>query len=208
MDLTTLRAETRTRTGVPADDSLITDAVLTQLVNAALQHISTERDWPWLEKTTTVDTVGGTATYAVPADWIRSVSVIGASGVPLRRTPIDELDYMTGSGTPRFFGIFGDQIVVRPTPSGVETLIHRYLATAPVLAADGDTPTMPAVYHHALVAFASYLLFRRTGNVTEAGAALAEYEGWLDRMRKQADRWSDSQGGGMQAEAEPVKAKA
>lgn len=208
MDLTTLRAETRTRTGIPADDSLITDAVLTQLVNAALQHISTERDWPWLEKTTTFDTVAGVATYNAPAEWIRTVSVIGSSGVPLRRTAIDELDYLNGSGSARFFGIFGDQIVLRPTPSGIETLTHRYLATAPALVADGNAPTMPAVYHYAIVAFAAYLLFRRTGNVTEAGAALAEYEGWLEKMRKQSDRWSDSQGGAMNAEAAPVKAKA
>lgn len=208
MDLTTLRSETRTRTGVPADDSLITDAVLTQLINAALQHISTERDWPWLEKVATINTAGGTDAYAVPADWSRTVSVIGASGVPLRRTPIDELDYMTGSGTPRFFGLFGDQVVVRPTPSGVEALKHRYIGTADSLTTDGQSPSMPAAYHYAIVAYAAYLLFRRTGNVTEAGAALAEYQTWMERMGKQADRWSESQGGAMNAEAEPVKVKA
>ena len=208
MDLSTLRAETRTRTGTPTDDSLITDAALTQLVNAALQHISTERDWPWLEKTVTFDTVAGQSDYAVPADWMRTVSVIGASGVPLRRTAIDELDYMTGSGTPRYFGIFGDLVVVRPTPGTVETLKHRYLSSSPTLTADGQSPTMPAGYHYAIVEYAAYLLFRRTGNVTEAGAALAAYQEWRERMVAQADRWSDSQGGAMGADAPPVKVKA
>lgn len=205
MDLTTLQTETRTRAGLPSDDSLITSAVLTQLVNAALQHISTEKDWPWLEKAANIATVNGAAEYAVPTGWTRTVSVIGATGVPLRRTPIEELDYLNGSGSPRFFGIFADQIVVKPTPTGVETLKHRYIGTEAALVNGADTPSMPVGYHHAIVAYAAYLAFRRTGNLPEAGAALAEYTSWKEQMSAQPDRWSDSQGGALTAE--PVAAK-
>lgn len=209
MDLTTLQGEVRTRTGTPTDDSLITSAVLIQVINAALQHNSSERDWPWLEKTATIATANGDPDYAVPADWMRTVSVIGASGVPLRRTPIDELDYLNGAGTPRFFGIYGDQVVVKPVPVGTENLTHRYIGTQPALAAGGDTPLMPAGYHYAIVEYAAYLVFRRTGNLAEAGGALAAYEDWRSKMERQADRWSDSQGGALNADpALKVKAAA
>lgn len=204
MDLTTLRTEVRTRTGIPTDDSLITNAVLTQLVNAAVQHISTERDWPWLEKSANLTTANGTPDYAPPADWTRTVSVVGANGVPLVRKPIAELDYMAGSGTPRFFGIFADRVLLKPVPNSVENLTHRYITVAPALVGDADTPTIPVPYHHAIVEYAAYLAFRRVGNISEAGGALAGYETWKATMGAQLDRWSDSQGGA----AEPVKVKA
>lgn len=190
---------------MPADDSLITDATLTQIVNAALQRISTERDWPWLETSTTFATANGVATYPAPAGWQRSISVLSAAGFPLRRTPIDELDWQGGAGTPRNWGLFGDQVVLRPIPTGVETLTHRYLGTEPALTADGQSPTMPVGYHYAIVEYAAYLVFRRTGNVTEAGAALAAYQEWRGQMESQLDRYSDSQGGALSAE-QPAKA--
>ena len=195
-----LKTELQTRIGVPNDDSLFTDTVLGQLVNAALQHIATERDWPWLEQEATITTANGDDDYPAPAGWMRTISVIGASGVPLRRATIEELDYMNGSGTPRFFGVFSDDIIVRPTPTGIENLTHRYIGTEPALSLAADTPLMPSGYHYAIVAFAAYLAYRRTGNLPEAGAAMAEYDTWTARMAKQLDRWSDSEGGSANAE--------
>lgn len=200
-----LKTELRTRIGVPTDDSLFTTTVLGQLVNAALQHIAVDRDWPWLEQEATITTANGDDSYAVPANWMRTLHVVGAGGVPLERTAIERLDYMNGSGSPRFYGVFSDEVVVRPTPTAIENLKHRYIGTEPALSADGDTPLMPTGYHYAIVAFAAYLAYRRTGNMPEAGAAMAEYETWRERMARQLDRFSDSEGGAANAETVEVK---
>lgn len=196
MTLAELRTALRNRTGISLEAT-----VATEFINDALQTVSTARDWPWLEKVANVVTVNGTGSYAVPADWARSVSVVSASGIPLRRSPIDLLDYVgAGAGAPKLFGIFADALIVRPTPNAVETLTHRYVRTTPALSADGDTPTIPAGSHGILVEYAAYLVFRHAGDTERAGVALSSYERWLDSMEKQADRFSESEGGALRAD--------
>lgn len=195
MTLAELRTALRNRTGISLEAT-----VATEFVNDALQSISTLRDWPWLEKVANVVTVNGTGEYAAPADWARTVSVVSANGIPLRRTPIDTLDYVGGTGSPRLFGMFADQLVLRPVPTSVETLKHRYVRTTTNLTADADTPTIPAGSHSAIVEYAAYLVFRHAGDHERAGLALAAFDRWVEKMGEQADRWSDSEGGAMRAD--------
>lgn len=200
MNLSGLRAAVRTRIGVPDTDALFTDAVVNALVNAALQRISTEGDWPWLEDAEVLTTANGDGDYAVPADWIRTVNVLDASGLPLRRSPIEDLDFIGGSGQPRLWGIFGDQIILRPIPTTVQSFTHRYIKTEPELTVDADTPLMPVPYHYAIVALAAYFAFRRSSDLQEAGAAKAEYDDWRASMHAQLDRFAETHGGALATE--------
>lgn len=68
------------------------------------------------------------------------------------------------------------------------------------------TPLLPEPFHQAVVEYAAYLGFRRSNNLEDAGAALAAYEGWLERMKGRGDRDSDSTGGG-EASLEAVAAE-
>lgn len=197
MNLSAFRAAVRTRGGWPTGDALYTDAVLTQLVNAAVAYIGTEHDWAWLEKQVTVNTAAGTNTYTPAADWQRTISVRHPDGYQLKRVPIDELDLLTdASGPPKVYANPGVSLVVAPTPSAIIALSHRYIASEPDLVADADLPLLPARFHQAVVEYAAYLAFRREGNAAEAGAALAAYTTWQEQMMKVASRYSTSQGGG------------
>lgn len=211
MDLEELRDAIRIRMGLPAGDSLLTDTVLTGLVNAALRQIETENDWSWLEATETINTVNGDGSYPLAADWVRTIAVQIGNDAPLKRLPLLELLYMGGaSGQPLYFGFRGDELQLRPVPSGVLAVTHTYLRSEAVLSADSDEPYLPEPFQQAAVEYGAYLGFRRANNLEDAGAALAAYQEWIKRMMSRGSRLSVEEGGGEvpsdQAAAETAKA--
>jgi hypothetical protein len=191
-----LRAAVRNRMGNPADDALFTDGVVTDLVNAALHYLETEHDWAWLEAVETIATIAATGTYALAATYGRSISLT-SGGFPLKRVTVEELELLRdAAGPPKMWAAYGNQLELVPVPTGVANLRHRFIRTEPDLAADGDTPLMPARWHQAVVDYAANLGYRREGNLQEAGSALAAYEAWLEQMRREASRYSRDDGGG------------
>lgn len=197
MNLTALTGALRTRLGVPSTDALFTDSVCTELINAAVHAIEVKHDWPWLEAVETINTVNGTDTYTPASGWMRTVSVTISGRPPLERRTIEEIDLLLGaSGDPRFYTVFAEQIVVRPVPTSALAMKHRYIKTETDLSAGSDTPLIPAAYHQAVVSLAAHYGFRRSNQLADAGAALAEYQQWEDRMLTRGDRLSEENGGG------------
>ena len=196
MDLTTFRSELRTRLGVPAADAFFTDAICGQLVNSGLHLVETEADWPWLEASETINTVGGVDTYATAATALRTVSVRGPNAIALERIAIIEIERMNGTGSPRFYAPYGSALVVRPTPVGVEALLHRFIRTEVDLVGALDVPLLPVSYHSAVVEAAAWLAFRREGRTNDAAAAKQTFDDWIAQMRRRSSRRSDEPGGG------------
>lgn len=199
MDVTALTAAFRTRLGVPATDAMFTDAVILELLNFSIQKINGDHDWAWLEKSESINTVNGTAVYSVGADWIRTLLIQFSDYTPLEKVTIDRIR-MLGSpaGRPTFYSCFGDQLHVRPVPTGVTAMTHLYIKIEPDLAGPTDVPLMPKVYQPILVEYAAYLGFLRVGDLQEAGSALARYERWLQRQidPDAESRYSADLGGG------------
>ena len=191
----------RVRLGVPASDTFYTAERLGDLTNEALQAISTEFDWPWLEASTTFSTAIGTATYTPPADWMRTrgLCIDGSDAmeyrslIELREVPT------TTTGEPGFYHINTELITLRPIPSSVQTVIHDYVKIEPALANPTDTPLMPAQFHYAIVAYAVHLGHMRQGDVQRATAALGDYTSWLRRMTDNRRR----QTGGVRVRVRP-----
>lgn len=200
MDLQTFRSELRTRLGVPAGDAFWTDPACNQLINAAVHLVETEDDWAWLETTENIVTVNGTDTYPTAATCLRTLAVRSPQNLVLRRMDVREIDGWTGSGTPRIYATFGASLVVRPTPTVVETLLHRFLRTEPELVNAADTPLLPTSYHPAVVEAAAMMAFRRENKTQAAEGAKATYNDWVEQMRRRANRRSDDPGGGAGAE--------
>lgn len=173
------------------------DAYLTSVVNAAVHHVETEHDWPWLEATESINTSSGDSSYPADDTWRRTVSLRLPSGFQLEQVTIEEVDrYTVDSGEPKFFAVFGDELVVGPTPSSTLSLQHRYVRTEPDLVGDSDTPILPVTWHLAVVEYAAYTIHRRENDSARAEAALAAYRGWIERMDREASRLSPSVGGG------------
>jgi hypothetical protein len=186
MNRSELRTAVYERTGEPSDSSLVTSTVLNGFIQSAIDLYSTQADWPWLQESASVAVSSGTATYAVPADWARTRFMRRDDRFPLRAFSLEELYTRwpddASSGPPTEFAIDEETLIFRPTPDGSYSVTHGYLKNEPVLAADDASPLLPRRYHYGLVDYASYLVFRRTGNRTEAQLARDEWETWIRSM--------------------------
>lgn len=200
MNLAALRTAVRTRIGVPAADTFFTDTVLTDLVNEALQAVSAEADWPWLQTSTTISTVAGTGTYTPPADWgqTRALTIDGYDAMEYRTLPEIREYLSTIRGVPTVYTVSAEAILMRPVPAAVYSVTHDYMKGEPALSGDSDTPLMPSQFHYAIVSFAVHLAHARNNEIGSyrgavtgaAAAALQQYQLWLGRMHSQRRRSS------------------
>lgn len=190
MTLAQLRDAIRVRLGVATNDSFYGTATLNDLANEALQAISTEMDWPWLTDSTTFATVGGTATYALPATSVSTLQLIIDGYAPMNLRSIQEIRTwpVVDRGVPSEYTIHDEQIVLRLVPDGIYTVIHDFVRFEPALTQDSDEPLMPEQYHFAIVHMAAALAFERSGDVRRHESALQGYSRWLIRMRDNARR--------------------
>lgn len=198
MTLATLRTSVRNRLGVPSTDSVYTDTALTSLINDALNYISTEADWYWLEKSETLSLVNGTSAYSVASDCTRTINVEDPTGIPLQRKPIDELVAISTAtaAVVRFFSPFGTKLEFRPVPNTSISVNHRYIGGETALSSDSDTPLIPAQFQPALVEYTVYLARMRAGNIQEAAAVLEVYNKWIATMKERNLKLAESRGGG------------
>lgn len=185
-----LQDAVRVRLGVPASDNFFTADVLGSLVNEALQAISTEMDWPWLDATTTFATVSGTQTYTPPTNWIRTKSLIvtapDQSFETISWRSLQEVrEYGTAAteqGYPNVYTVWAEQILLAPVPGAAYTVRHDYVKQEPALQANTNAPVMPQQFHYSIVQHAVYLAHLRQGDMARANAAQQAYQSWFKRM--------------------------
>lgn len=119
---------------------------ITNSIKAAIKHFERER-WYFNEATTTTVTVAGTATYALPTDFMKMDNVkvtVSGSKVQLEPMPYIELDALdTGTssvrGVPKFWAIYGNVLRLYPIPDAVYTITESYQNRLTELSADADT---------------------------------------------------------------------
>lgn len=148
--LSTFRSRIRLL-GDYSNSGVFTDAFLTDQVNEAIGEYSDLLDSVWegyRDKTGTVATVASTATVALPADFLKARAVdilIDASRyVPLRQLqPGSAYGFDGTSGRPVGYLHVGANLELFPTPDAVYTIRLRYVPTATVLSADGDSVDIP-----------------------------------------------------------------
>lgn len=195
LNLEEMRDAVRVRVGVPASDSFFDQVTLDSIINEALQHVSLDRDWPWLDETTTFVTVSGTQSYVPPADWLRTKSLIISTPTEyetLQWRSLQEIREIGNSttelGLPYLYTIYADEILLAPAPAGVYTFRHDYIAQEPQLQANTDEPRMPEQFRWSVVQFAVYLAQLRQGDMARAQAAMQGYNQWLERMHEHTQR--------------------
>jgi hypothetical protein len=184
MTLSEMRTAVRSRLGNPATDGFFSDAQLNDFINEALQVISSEDDWPWLQASENIALVAGTAAYTPVAGWVRTKQLFIQESDPLTFLPLAEIDSygIAHTGTPDAYTIFGEQILVRPVPQVAATLIHQYVKTEPIITVDGTSPIMPVMFHFSIVAYATHLANKRQGDLQQANVELEDYKMWYRRM--------------------------
>lgn len=161
MDLAAIRARVRKLTGVRMEE-LLSTADLDAIINESYLHICSLGDWSFLYADADIATVGGQATYALPAGVAVPLSVAVAAPAAnrglLRRRAIEDFDrYPTweadaAGGVPWGWAIRDHQnIAVYPTPGAtIVTLRLRGWKKVAPLAAITDTPVFDAEFHPVL----------------------------------------------------------
>jgi hypothetical protein len=134
--VSTIMLRARRWANMERDTDFVPDAELIEYVDSAWTRLYKLYAAAWPERfqtEQTIATVVGTATYAVPADWMSTISVdryLGAEWVDL--LPIEEQDRNSFQfqGDPVAFRVIGDNLTLYPTPGAGLTLRHIYLPTA------------------------------------------------------------------------------
>lgn len=181
MNLGQLRTAVDRRTGIAVDTT-----TQTEWINFVLDEIALERNWWWLDKSSTVSVTAGTATYALPADVRGIYSVVDSDGYLYDEASTRDLviydrqdEVVVSFGTGRFYSMDGANIRLAPTPGSATTLTVRYWGGEPDLVADGDTPLLPSPYHQAVVELVSLLVMQRRGSRIDSAKA----EGYADMFK-------------------------
>ena len=196
--LTNMMTSVRTRLGAPSSDSFYTDAKLTEYINEALDWYTAQWDWPWLEKSETINCAASDSDYAVASDYNSTIAVVDAAHTPLVEKPFDELLFMTTAedANPHFYCVYNATLHVRPVPNGTFNLTHYYRCLETALSTGSDTPLMPDQYLGCVYEYAAGLGFQAAGNLNDAGEKFKAANAWIEQMRARTNRDAATMGGG------------
>lgn len=162
MQLSDIITSVRTRTGYGDTDPILSDAVLTLLINDSLRRISLKENWPWLEVTGTANTVAATSALTLPANrkvrWLRyqdrNITYVNQR---------DTADYYGRTvAVPFFYTEESGVIHLLPAPIGVIPIEYGITKEADtVLVNPSDQPLLPDWARELLISDTSLLVARR-----------------------------------------------
>lgn len=182
--LTTLTARVLDRVASHAGDTFYSATRTTLAINTALQQITSEYDWPWLQTTATVTTTAGAASYALPADFLRTDNISRPqTGNQLSRRAVKEMRRFIAQGEPSMYAIYGSALHLRSIPDGVYSFTHDYYRIENTLTAGGDLTLVPDPFADGVVEYAAFLLYRGRKEPDKAADALNAYRMWVKRTQ-------------------------
>jgi len=168
MQLSDIRTRVRERLGLSTSDTAVTDAILTEFINAANRKIALMHDWPWLVATdaTWTATVAGTDTYSPATDARKTIYIVVNNEQLLKyKQPQDLARWESTQGMPGNYTWIGNQIKLSPVPQGVYNIEHLYILEVATMSADGDLPEMATAADQwavdALIEYAALLTAQR-----------------------------------------------
>lgn len=146
-------------------------------LNDALWKIARRVRIPQLQSTSTIAVVAGTASYALPTDLVRLVSLRNTTDAdPLTDIAINAVDDLPAArGKPTSFAVYGAQMLLYPTPDRVYPLELRYEKDSVEMSSDSDVPQLPDAYSDALVTYARARLFRAEDDLQASSTYMGEF---------------------------------
>jgi hypothetical protein len=169
-----------------------------QAILDAVGEISRNVRLPANETTSTITTVAGTSSYALPVGAAGNVRVLSLvdpqTADPLTDVEVSALDDTpaTGRGRPTSFAWYGSSLTLYPTPDQAYTLTLRYLRQGAIPSNDTDqmaaTTGIPEDYLHALVAYARHRLFRKEDDFEAANYWEGQYRQTVQRLKADVQR--------------------
>jgi len=189
-NLTALKLEIATE--MNRDDIAVggeTEATMVKHIQDACEYFADTKFW-FNSLVTTVNTVAGTQTVAIPSG-VRIVErvTLPAREIELQEVQIGELDDSAESSEPRMYAYYNDSLRLWPTPAGIYTLRIYGIASvaAPTIGADTSIWTNQA--SRLIRARTKQTLYRGVFRDAEgATLAAAEVIDELDRLNRETTR--------------------
>lgn len=183
-----LRTEIKNRLAIPSSgDGLITDTVVDQSIEDALNVITSTRDWPWLMKTCQLAFPANLGVAELPDDFIRAKELV-INDEPVTYVDLNQFLYTDSAGYPYVWTIVADQCRIYPVGSTMILGTLYYYRAEPPLTADTSVPLMPAFLHSWIVAYGAYLCALRRQDEGRAQVYLNQSNDLLNRMRDDVRR--------------------
>jgi hypothetical protein len=138
-----------------------TAAFQTAFINSTYRWVHGKLRWPFLEtQDTTLNTVAGTSSYALPMTAWRNLDAVRLQNVAVQqyvnleyKPPQDFRDFENmdrDMSTPCYWTMYASQVHFWPVPDGVYNVVIDYIIEPPDLVADIDVPVLPLPYHDIL----------------------------------------------------------
>lgn len=184
MNRSDFRTAIRDRAGLTTGDSLVTDTVLNRIIVRALDQVTREADWPWLQIASTLAFSAGDASKASPTGLLRVAALQHTdTGDPLTRHPLRIL-YRTPTsvrGRASSYAIFAGSIHVRAVPDVAETFGILYVRSEPAVADDSTAYLVPDGDSQGPVEWAAAKVLSMKREFDRAQEAKADYKAWVKR---------------------------
>jgi len=162
MSVTTVLQSALYRFGQTEDNARFKDDFY-QAINDAQNDFCNLRSWGFLRTTTTLTTVDGTNTVALPTDFatpynINGGMVISTSGysgnivelMPYEHWLVEHWEDGTEEGEPTYAYILGDYVYLSPTPDDEYTISFPYYKKPTTIDDSSDSITIPERYQETL----------------------------------------------------------
>jgi len=181
------------------DDTDIDTAMLNDAINEAYFEIINDSRtfWKFMEGTTTLTTVAGTAQYeksVVGADIDEIYSMYHNDGVltSINERDLDGTNYQSDStGIPMGYSEWAGNITLFPTPSDDRAITVKYYKQASELVNDSDEPIIPRKFQDVLVAGAKVAFYEMDEDMSRYDRALPSYQKKLKDMIEKNETASD-----------------
>ena len=183
-----LRTEIKNRLAIPSSgDGLITDTVVNQAIEDALNILVTTRDWPWLLTSTQLAFPANIGTAELPDDFVRAKELV-INDQPVTYVDLNQFLYTNDLGYPYVWTIAGNQCKIFPIGSSMVLGTLWYYRNEPALVADGSEPLLPGFLQGWVVAYGAYLCALRRQDEGRAQVYLNQSNDLLNRMRDDVRR--------------------
>lgn len=188
MQLSDIRTEVLETAGLVSTDPRFPSATMNRIINRALRRIDTKHDWPWNYANETITTAANDADYTAPTRYSRSIRLRYNDRDLQQYHPSDTARWNSETGSPIGFYVEEEQIHLVPTPDGVYSVEHIYVAYEAALSSDSDAPNLPDQYIDALINEALIQVAQRIGDAQMYQMARSEVRDWERRMHDDVRR--------------------
>lgn len=195
--LQNLRADVRARMGLSTNDTALSNAILTDLINSAQRRFSLVHDWPWLieeDGDWTTLTIG-TNKYPVttPEDnWRKTLNIVVDEDQVLQAVQPAEifryLDSEAERGRPSMYAISGTDIYLAPTPDQAYAVKHVYVKEVTTMSNDTDLATVEDWAIDALIELSCVQAAKRLRDFEMARSFTEDYAITIESLRDETRR--------------------